>query len=396
MIHKLAIGVLLLLAAAGQSALAQQHVYHIRDLGTLAGPTRATAINSAGQVTGFTTDAQSRHRAFVWDGAMNVYDPLIGDRLAIGYAIDAQGHIVGASFDLGETAIRSFREQGGSVVSLGTFTARGVSPAGDVVGYLRTTGLGNTSVDHACRLDGGALTDLGTLGGADSYAYAVNAAGQIVGLSWLAGDRQTRATLWQGSPLQRRDLGTIGGTRSIAYAINDSNQVAGGSQNAAGDWRAVRFELDATGAVLARVDLGTLPSGSAAPGASMARAINNSGVCVGVSAGSAFVHHGDQVRDLNELVAPIGTTKLTGAWAINDAGVIAASGLGALGEERAFVLTPCDADVDMDGAVTVPDIFSFLSLWFAGDPRADVDGVAGIGVPDIFFFLSLWFAGCTS
>lgn len=396
MIHKVTIGALALLAAFGESALAQHQVYHIRDLGTLAGPTRATAINSAGQVTGFTTDAQSLHRPFIWDGALTAFDPLIGDSLGIGFAIDAQGRIVGASFDLGETAIRSFREQGGSVVSLGTFTARGTSPAGTVVGHLRTAGLAGTAVDHACRLDGGSLTDLGTLGGSDSYAFGTNAAGQIVGLSWLAGDQQTRATLWQGSPIQRRDLGTIGGTRSIAYAINDMNQAAGASQNAAGNWRAVRFELDASGAVLARVDLGVLPSGSAAPGASMARALNNAGVCVGVSGGAAFVHHGDQMQDLNELIAPAGATRLTGAWAINDAGVIAASGLGALGEERAFVLTPCDADVDRDGAVTVPDIFSFLGLWFAGDPRADIDGDAGIGVPDIFSYLSLWFAGCAT
>jgi probable HAF family extracellular repeat protein len=396
MTHRAIIGALALLAAAEQQALAQQHIYHVRDLGTLAGPTRATAINSAGKVTGFTTDAQSRHRAFAWDGSLNAFDPLIGDSLAIGYAIDAQGHIVGASFDLGETVIRSFREQGGSIVSLGAFTARGVSPAGSVVGYLRTTGLSNTSVDHACRLDSGVLTDLGTLGGADSYAYAVNTSGQIVGLSWLAGDQQARATLWQGSPLQRRDLGTIGGARSIAYAINDSRLVAGGSQNAAGNWRAVRFELDSTGAVLARVDLGALPSGSAAPGASMARGLNNSGVCVGVSSGTGFVHHGDQMRDLNALLAPEGTLRVTAAWAINDSGHIAASGLGALGEERAFVLIPCDADVDRDGGITVPDIFEFLRLWFAGAAAADFDGNGTIAVPDIFAYLSAWFAGCAT
>lgn len=395
MIHRATFGAFALMAAFGGSARAQHQVYHVRDLGTLAGPTRATAINSAGQVTGFTTDAESLHRPFIWDGALTAFDPLIGDSLGIGFAIDSQGRIVGASFDLGETAIRSFREQGGSIVSLGTFTARGTSPTGTVVGHLRTVGLAGTAVDHACRLDGGTLADLGTLGGSDSYAFATNAAGQVVGLSWLTGDQQTRATLWQGSPLQRRDLGTIGGAKSLAYAINDMHQAAGASQNAAGNWRAVRFDLDASGAVLVRVDLGVLPSGSVAPGASMARAINNAGVCVGVSAGAAFAHHGDQMRNLNELVAPAGAVKLTGAWAINDAGVIAASGLGELGEERAFVLTPCDADVDRDGVVAVPDIFYYLSLWFAGDPRADIDGADGIGVPDIFFFLSLWFGGCS-
>ncbi len=55
---------------------------------------------------------------------------------------------------------------------------------------------------------------------------------------------------------------------------------------------------------------------------------------------------------------------------------------------------PCAADFDGNGTREVPDIFAFLSAWFAQDPRADIDGVPGIGVPDIFAFLSLWFAGC--
>ena len=55
---------------------------------------------------------------------------------------------------------------------------------------------------------------------------------------------------------------------------------------------------------------------------------------------------------------------------------------------------PCAADFDKSGgAPGVPDIFAYLSAWFAGDARADVDG-NGVGVPDIFAFLSMWFAPC--
>jgi hypothetical protein len=59
----------------------------------------------------------------------------------------------------------------------------------------------------------------------------------------------------------------------------------------------------------------------------------------------------------------------------------------------------CSADFDRDGTVGVPDIFSFLSVWFAGPAtadgwRADFDGSCSIGVPDIFSFLAAWFAGC--
>lgn len=54
----------------------------------------------------------------------------------------------------------------------------------------------------------------------------------------------------------------------------------------------------------------------------------------------------------------------------------------------------CLADFDGNSAVEVPDIFAFLSAWFAGDPSSDIDGDTFVQVPDIFAFLSLWFAGC--
>ena len=55
---------------------------------------------------------------------------------------------------------------------------------------------------------------------------------------------------------------------------------------------------------------------------------------------------------------------------------------------------PCIADFDGDGIRAVPDIFAFLSAWFAQSPTADIDATPGVAVPDIFAFLSLWFAGC--
>lgn len=53
----------------------------------------------------------------------------------------------------------------------------------------------------------------------------------------------------------------------------------------------------------------------------------------------------------------------------------------------------CQADFNSSGAVTVQDLFDFLTAWFAGDPQADITG-GGLGVQDIFDFLSLWFVGC--
>ncbi|MBX3403139.1 MAG: PKD domain-containing protein [Phycisphaeraceae bacterium] len=56
--------------------------------------------------------------------------------------------------------------------------------------------------------------------------------------------------------------------------------------------------------------------------------------------------------------------------------------------------TCCPANFDGANGVDVPDIFAFLSAWFAGLPSANFDGVGGIAVADIFAFLSAWFAGC--
>jgi hypothetical protein len=66
--------------------------------------------------------------------------------------------------------------------------------------------------------------------------------------------------------------------------------------------------------------------------------------------------------------------------------------------EGAFLIdrgeADCVADFDGNGDVEVPDIFAFLSAWFAMDTSADIDGNMAVEVPDIFAFLSLWFAGC--
>src|SRR5262249_22608555 len=56
--------------------------------------------------------------------------------------------------------------------------------------------------------------------------------------------------------------------------------------------------------------------------------------------------------------------------------------------------SPCPADFDGNGVVTVADIFAFLSAWFGHVPGSDFDGANGVQVADIFAFLTAWFAGC--
>lgn len=56
--------------------------------------------------------------------------------------------------------------------------------------------------------------------------------------------------------------------------------------------------------------------------------------------------------------------------------------------------TCCKANFNLQGGVTVQDIFDFLTAFFANDPAADINGEGGVSVQDIFDFVGAFFAGC--
>ena len=119
-------------------------------------------------------------------------------------------------------------------------------------------------------VQGAAVTDLGTLGGASSRAHAINAAGEVVGESETAGGA-VQAFLWK-SGAGMTNLGTLGGRTSRAYDINSSGEVVGESVTTAGVRQA--FIWTATGG-MQRLDAepGPLPS--------YAYAINDDGLVAG-------------------------------------------------------------------------------------------------------------------
>ena len=99
--------------------------------------------------------------------------------------------------------------------------AADVNPAGLMAGEIRN----DEGQRRAVVYRNGKVTDLGTLGGTDSYATGINAAGTVTGGA-LDGTNRWRAFRWQqGAGM--RDLGTLGGSSSLGTAINGTGQIAG-------------------------------------------------------------------------------------------------------------------------------------------------------------------------
>ncbi len=69
------------------------------------------------------------------------------------------------------------------------------------------------------------LTDLGTLGGAESVACSINEGGEVAGYSQVRDNAAAHGFLWDGKSLV--ELGEIPGTSACMYDVNDAGQVAG-------------------------------------------------------------------------------------------------------------------------------------------------------------------------
>jgi probable HAF family extracellular repeat protein len=87
---------------------------------------------------------------------------------------------------------------------------------------------------HTYLWEQGKLTDLGSLGGTDTAASAIDDQGQIAGSSQVGKGMHapSHAFLWDKGKMI--DLGTLGGRGSSATAINDHGQVIGTSQTTDG------------------------------------------------------------------------------------------------------------------------------------------------------------------
>ena len=180
---------------------ANSTVYRIGDRGTMLGTVNQHPhIFSDGTVTSLPID-------YAYD--MNRFEHVAGFvRIFIG---GWQGY-----------GARAVVYRDGVVQDLGTLggqqsAAYAINDRGVVVGYSHVA-MGS-SVGHAFRYENGVMTDLGTLGGAESFAKAVNSHGVIVGTAQEASGRQV-AVMWDRAGIRRLVDGN-----SRAVDINDRGQV---------------------------------------------------------------------------------------------------------------------------------------------------------------------------
>jgi len=336
--------------------------YTVIDLGDLPGGghfSHAYGINDSGQVigTGHVPGDPYPH-AFLWDNGVftDLGDLPGGDHESAAHGINASGQVVG--YSEAATANKAFLWSGGVMTDLGGLPgaddwsyATSINSGGQVVGQSGAAGshraflwqdLNGNGVS-----DSGEMQDLGDLPGGDDWSYAtsINATGQVVGDSSVAG--ASHAFLWDNGAMI--DLGALSGghNSSAAMDINDGSQVVGFSgMSGTGSARAFLWE-DLNGNGVSDLgemqDLGDLPGGS---DVSVAWAINEGGQVVGQSVvggdGRAFVwDSADGMIDLNTRLDASGDGwTLYRAEGINDSGWIIGSGLNPAGTGHGFLLKP--------------------------------------------------------
>ena len=249
------------------------------DLGTLGGGfSWAHAVNNRGQVVGRSATASGAHHAFIWEaGVMRDLGTLPGGSYSEALSINDGGQVVGwgsideATCTLFDGCWHGFLWQNGTMTDLGALDDRFQSYAYAINNRGQIVGISNTA-DYpfdewrAVVWENGQIADLGKApGAANTIAFGINDAGQIVG--WWETFATTNPVLWSRGTMTA--LPTMSQpNHSAAFKINNRGQIVG-----AGDARAL---LWTDGTVR---DLGFLPGGIW----SFARDINNAGRVVGES-----------------------------------------------------------------------------------------------------------------
>ena len=319
--------------------------YTITTLGNFGGTNSgAYDINEAGIMAGRAEGSDGWFRAVRWltPNAAEEIEALHGV-FSEAWGINNAGQIVGRSHVMPANEAHAFRyDPGIGTLDLGTLggaisDAYRINDSGVAVGSAELA----DGQMHAARWDAaGNPFDLGTFGGDQSEAIDINAAGHIVG--WAAqppdefGEQSSEAFIWTGSELN--PVGTLGGLNSFAHAINDAGLVAGFSDTETGDICAFLWDEQQ-----GMQNIGNMGGGGIVPWD-----ISNTGKTVVVgyaddSQGLGIAIIWDEMnglRDLNALIPPDSDwIRLREARGVNEAGQIVGYGLRREGW-HAFLLTP--------------------------------------------------------
>lgn len=340
-------------------------------LGPEGGYSDAFAINERGDVAGAASDAKGNGRAFLWSphywgqgGKMRDLGTF-GRWRSAAYSLDDDGRAAVAAFTR-DLRPKAFLSDGAAIPGLPGFRyaqPQGGDGRGTVVGSARRgTKSGDAIASRAFlyspRLRGqGGVRDLGTLGGPYSHAFAVNAAGQVVGKADLAPRPSwatralglpriaTHAVLWfpryRGSGGNAEDLGTLGGDTSRAHGIDERGQIVGQAQTATGETHGFLWLPRYRGPGGTMRDLGTLPGGDRSAANAIApdgRIVGSATDASGVSRAVLWTPDG-QLLDLNDRLPAGSGWRLETARAINARGEIVGQGV-FHGRRRAFLLRP--------------------------------------------------------
>jgi probable HAF family extracellular repeat protein len=329
--------------------------YTLTDLGSSEGAgyfSEGTAINDFGDAVGFIgNNAFLYHRGHL----INLGALLPSNSYSSAHSINLEGQVVGVLFGFSPFAT-GFLYSDGQIQTLTGPNGESANPSsinnlGQVVGTLQSIQLGVLISHVFLRQPMGQITDLGTFGGTETpiasnpglavgaFGSAINDVGQIAGV-FVAQDGRYHAFLAQPGRTNSKDLGTLGGGDAWAVALNDFGQVVGYSAIASTGFLNHAF-LYSGGKMR---DLGTLPGGTS----SDASGINIFGQVVGSgdvadegNFGHGFVYLYGQMFDLNELLSSDAKGWLVFfALGINDLGQIVGSAVNAAGTIHSVILTP--------------------------------------------------------